>query len=175
MKKILVFTLLIWLFLSLSNCYASSQDEPVYKGDSLLKKLINCYSFYNLFLNETYNEKGFIISQHGENFEEILKYLKQGFSEEIALHITEYLTAYQPEIKKQIIIPKGGLPLIAEEDLPFIKYEIIEDEIIFTRIYKTDYPYSTQAIYYKIYTRFDTGGLKIYQLELQGDSETGGE
>lgn len=175
MKKILVFTLFIWLFSGLFPSYAAAQEQPAYSEDYLPKQIIKCYRIYNLFLTETYNEKGFIISKHGENFEEILKYLKQGFSEEIALHITQYLTAYQPEIKKQIIIPKGGLPLIAEEDLPFIKWEIAEDEIIFTRIYKTDYPYSTQTIYYKIYTRFSTEGLKIHRLELQGDIETGGE
>lgn len=176
MKKLAAYTLILIVFFNLAPAPLYAAENPIFNPEALsraeikkllLSELIYRYSFYNLFLKETHIEKGFIISDHGENNSEILKYLEQGFCAELAWQIINYATAYQPEIKKQVIIPREGLPMITEEDLPFIRWEIKEKEIIFIRTYQIDCPDFMQTICYKIHARFNSDGFEIYKLELE--------
>ncbi|SHH14934.1 hypothetical protein SAMN02745221_01794 [Thermosyntropha lipolytica DSM 11003] len=176
MRKLLICMLLSFCFLSQNPLYAGEAPNIIFpaggtssgdKQNLLVYELIYRYTFYQLFLQESHLEKGFIISNHGENFADLVQYLEQGFSPKLAQQIVSYVTAYQPEIGKQAIIPKEGLPLITKEDLPFIRWDIEEEGIIFTRTYQIDLPDCSSTIDYKIYTRFTQGGLKIYKLELE--------
>ncbi|MBO8158657.1 hypothetical protein [Thermosyntropha sp.] len=179
MKKFFIIFLLsiIWFSIFAANASALEQNTPFPLSyseenvqDPILNELIYAYNFYSSFLQETYIEKGFIVSKYGANSSEIEEYLKNGFSKDLAKEIVDYSTIWNEEIKKQVIIPAGSLPIINQNDFPFIKYRIEKNKIIFTRTY-IDYLKTGETVDFKIYTTFTPTGLKIFKLELKGKNE----
>lgn len=135
--------------LSFSN---ENADAGVEK-DSAMQAMLDCFEIYHSFLNNTEIKQGYYLPLHGKTMIEAISYLKEGFEENLAADIVDEYTCFIPELNCLAIRPCDGLPVLNQNDIPYLRYKKINNtHIVFSRQYTDCY---------------STGDCYRYQVEMQ--------
>lgn len=115
----------------------SSANENALAGvekDSAMQAMLNCFEIYCSFLNNTEIKQGYYLPLHGRTMAEAIDYLEKGFEENLARAIVDEYTCFVPELNGLAIKPTDGLPVLNQDDIPYLSYNRISDKhIVFSR------------------------------------------
>lgn len=127
--------------------YTKSSQASVHEYEEILK-IVECFTVYTNFFSDTYYFDGHMVSRHGENPDDALLYLQEGFSEEVAFDILNYCTYWNQDIGKQVIIPREGIPVFTIDDIKECSF-FIEDNAICLKVnYYNCYTLGDHYVYY---------------------------
>lgn len=127
--------------------YTQSSKASDHEYEEILK-IIDCFKIYTNYFNDIYYLDGYVISNHGENLDDGLIYLREGFSEELAFKILDYCTYWHEGIKKQVIITGEGIPVFTLDDIDECSFYIEENTITLKINYYDCYTLGDHYIYY---------------------------
>jgi len=102
--------------------------------ESILQAMLNSFQIYCSFLNDIEVKQGYYLPLHGRTRAEAINYLRKGFEESLAVAIVDEYTCFMPELNCLTIKPADGLPVLNQDDIPYLGYKKISNKhIIFSR------------------------------------------
>ena len=149
-KKIYLFRLtlvicLLFVFTPLMQAKTTSPPNETTmiatsEKDIALQAMFNCFEIYCSFLNDTEVKRGYYLPLHGRTRAEAIDYLETGFQENLAMAIVNEYTYFIPELHRLAIKPGDGLPVLNEDDIPYLGYQKFNNEhIVFSREFTNCY------------------------------------
>lgn len=102
--------------------------------DRILQAMLNSFEIYYSFLNDTEAKQGYYLPLHGRTRVEAIDYLGKGFEKNLAIAIVDEYTCFIPELNCLAIKPADGLPVLNQDDIPYLVYKKINNKhIVFSR------------------------------------------
>lgn len=143
-KKIYLFslTIVICLLFVSSPLMQAQTNSPssktvmvkVAEKESILQAMLNSFEIYCSFLNDTEFKQGYYLPLHGRTRTEAVDYLGKGFEGNLATAIVDEYTCFIPQLNCLAIKPTDGLPVLNQDDIPYLGYNKIDNKhVIFFR------------------------------------------
>lgn len=125
------------------------------------------YALYTSLLNQTYSFKQYQILSCVDNPAAAVQYLAPGFSLSLAQSLVDYYLLWVPEVEKMAVIPTDSIPVITNEDKPYINIRRISpDDVVLERIYTNCYVLGDRYLY-RITAHQEQSRWKIVDLYLE--------
>lgn len=117
-----------------SSCYWSNEEKQAF--DSMLRS----FALYESLLDDIKEHEGYRITVHGENVQDLMNYLDEGFEAELAANIIEAYLQWVPELQKMAVMPCDGIPVLNNNDMQALTcFHPDQNTIIFQRSYEDCY------------------------------------
>lgn len=142
-KKIYLFSVIIVFSLlfvcspimQAKTCYPSETTitRVVEKG-SAMQAMLDSFKLYNSYFNDIEFKQGYYLPLHGRTRAKAIDYLGQGFEKNLATAIVDQYTCFIPDLHCLAVRPADGLPVLNQDDIPYLSCQGISDKhIIFSR------------------------------------------
>lgn len=149
-KKIYLFRLtlvicLLFVFTPLMQAKTTSPSNETTmiatsEKDIALQAMFNGFEIYCSYLNDIEIRPDYYLPLHGRTRAEAIEYLGKGFEKNLATAIVDEYTCFIPELNCLAIKPTDGLPVLNEDDIPYLGYQKFNNEhIVFSREFTNCY------------------------------------
>jgi hypothetical protein len=116
--------------------------------EQIVLDIIDDYAIYTTLLSDIYSLNQYRISIHANSPDSATAFLSQGFDKFLASAITAYYLQWLPELSKMAVIPTDSIPVITEQDIPYLTMQQISpDMVVLERIYTNCYEIGDKYLY----------------------------
>ena len=161
-----LFTSLVILAFVIGFPIAAATPEenlaPVDIQAGVLNDVINSFRIYSSFFKDD-----LCLPVHATNRQEAINYLTNGWSEELAVSIVDTYTYWDTNLKRLVILPSDGMPILSADDISKITcHKTGSDSILLKRFYENCY-YPGDLYLYQVSAGYTGEKWIIIRLELE--------
>jgi hypothetical protein len=140
----------LFFFLFSSSALAPLKTDH-FSNDSfneIFQDIVADYALYTALLYDVYPIDQYLVSLHTNDPDSTAAYLMGGFDPALAAAIANYYLQWIPELNQMAVIPGDSIPVITEQDKPYITMQqICPDKVVLKRVYTNCYEIGDMYLY----------------------------